>query len=157
MTGALRDMVPNHVFQLLAMIAMEPPAEFDACSVHNRKADVFAALSALTEEDAVRGQYSQGTVLGETVPAYRVEPDVAPNSNIETYVALRLAIDNWRWAGVPFYLRTGKRMSRRYTEIAIRFKHAPYALFEDTHVEELPPNWLVLRFSPTKGSPCSSR
>ena len=150
-TGALRDMVPNHVFQLLAMIAMEPPAGFDARSVRNRKADVFAALSALTEEDAVRGQYGPGTVLGETVPPYRAEPDVASDSNTETFVALRLAIDNWRWAGVPFYLRTGKRMSRRYTEIAIRFKHAPYAPFDDTHVEELPPNWLVLRIQPDEG------
>ena len=85
------------------------------------------------------------------MPGYRAEPDVAPNSNIETFVAMRLAIDNWRWAGVPFYLRTGKRMSRRYTEIAIRFKHAPYAPFEDTHVEELPPNWLVLRIQPDEG------
>jgi glucose-6-phosphate 1-dehydrogenase len=150
-TGALRDMVPNHVFQLLAMIAMEPPAGFDARSVRNRKADVFAALSALTEDDAVRGQYGPGTVLRETVPPYRAEPDVAPDSNTETFVALRLSIDNWRWAGVPFYLRTGKRMSRRYTEIAIRFKHAPYAPFDDTHVEELPPNWLVLRIQPDEG------
>jgi glucose-6-phosphate 1-dehydrogenase len=85
------------------------------------------------------------------VPDYRAEPDVAHDSNIETFVAMRLAIDNWRWAGVPFYLRTGKRMSRRYSEIAIRFKHAPYALFEDTHVEELPPNWLVLRIQPDEG------
>jgi glucose-6-phosphate 1-dehydrogenase len=150
-TGALRDMVPNHVFQLLAMIAMEAPAGFDARSVRNRKADVFAALSALTEEDAVRGQYGLGTVLDANVPDYRAEPDVAHDSNIETFVAMRLAIDNWRWAGVPFYLRTGKRMSRRYSEIAIRFKHAPYALFEDTHVEELPPNWLVLRIQPDEG------
>ena len=150
-TGALRDMVPNHVFQLLAMIAMEPPAGFDARSVRNRKADVFAALSALSEDGAVRGQYGPGTVLGETVRPYQTEPDVAPDSNTETFVGLRLAIDNWRWAGVPFYLRTGKRMSRRYTEIAIRFKHAPYAPFEDTHVEELPPNWLVVRIQPDEG------
>jgi glucose-6-phosphate 1-dehydrogenase len=150
-TGALRDMVPNHVFQLLAMIAMEAPTGFDAHSVRNRKADVFAALSALTEADAVRGQYSPGTVLDATVPEYRAEPDVARDSNVETFVAMRLTIDNWRWAGVPFYLRTGKRMSRRYTEIAIRFKHAPYAPFEDTHVEELPPNWLVLRIQPDEG------
>jgi glucose-6-phosphate 1-dehydrogenase len=150
-TGALRDMVPNHVFQLLAMIAMEPPAGFDARSVRDRKADVFAAISPLREDDAVRGQYGPGTELGAQVPGYRAEPDVAHDSNIETFVAMRLLIDNWRWAGVPFYLRTGKRMSRRYTEIAIRFKHAPYAPFEDTHVEELPPNWLVLRIQPDEG------
>jgi glucose-6-phosphate 1-dehydrogenase len=150
-TGALRDMVPNHVFQLLAMVAMEPPAGFDARSVRNRKADVFATIAPLTEQDAVRGQYGPGAVLGQSAPAYREEPGVARGSNIETYVALRMKIDNWRWAGVPFYLRTGKRMSGRYTEIAIRFKHAPYAPFEDTHVEELPPNWLVIRIQPDEG------
>jgi glucose-6-phosphate 1-dehydrogenase len=147
-TGALRDMVPNHVFQLLAMVAMEPPAGFDARSVRNRKADVFAALRTLGEPDAVRGQYGPGTELDQKVPGYRAEPDVAAASNTETFVAMRLAIDNWRWAGVPFYLRTGKRMSRRYSEIAIRFKHAPYAPFEDTHVDTLPPNWLVLQIQP---------
>jgi glucose-6-phosphate 1-dehydrogenase len=147
-TGALRDMVPNHVFQLLAMVAMEPPAGFDARSVRNRKADVFAALRTLGEGDVVRGQYGPGTVLDAKVPAYRSEPDVAADSNAETFVAMRLAIDNWRWAGVPIYLRTGKRVSRRYTEIAIRFKHAPYAPFEDTHVDTLPPNWLVLQIQP---------
>jgi len=146
-TGALRDMVPNHVFQLLAMIAMEPPAGFDARSVRDRKADVFTALGTLKEQDAVRGQYGPGPNL----PGYRAEPDVAATSTTETFVAMRLAIDNWRWAGVPFYLRTGKRMSRRYTEVAIRFKHAPYAPFEDTHVDELPPNWLVLRIQPDEG------
>jgi glucose-6-phosphate 1-dehydrogenase len=150
-TGALRDMVPNHVFQLLAMVAMEPPAGFDAHSVRNRKADVFAALRTLGEGDAVRGQYGPGTELGQKVVEYRAEPDVARDSNAETFVAMRLAIDNWRWAGVPFYLRTGKRMSRRYTEIAIRFKHAPYAPFEATQVESLPPNWLVLQIQPDEG------
>jgi glucose-6-phosphate 1-dehydrogenase len=130
------------------MVAMEPPAGFDARSVRNRKADVFAALRTLDEDDAVRGQYGPGTVLDAKVPDYRAEPDVAAGSNTETFVAVRLAIDNWRWAGVPFYLRTGKRMSRRYSEIAIRFKHAPYAPFEDTHVDTLPPNWLVLQIQP---------
>jgi glucose-6-phosphate 1-dehydrogenase len=150
-TGALRDMVPNHVFQLLAMVAMEPPGGFDARSVRNRKADVFATMAPLTEEDAVRGQYGPGAVLDQPAAAYHEEPGVARGSNTETYVALRLKIDNWRWAGVPFYLRTGKRMSRRYSEIAIRFKHAPYAPFEDTHVDELPPNWLVIRIQPNEG------
>ena len=150
-TGAMRDMVPNHVFQLLAMVAMEPPVGFDARSVRDRKADVIAAMGTLKQEDAVRGQYGPGTELQTAVPGYRAEPNVAANSHTETFVAMRLSIDNWRWAGVPFYLRTGKRMSRRYSEIAIRFKHAPYAPFEDTHVEELPPNWLVVRIQPDEG------
>jgi glucose-6-phosphate 1-dehydrogenase len=150
-TGALRDMVPNHVFQVLAMVAMEPPAGFDAKSIRNRKADVFAALRSLRPEDAVRGQYGPGTVVGQTVRGYREEPDVAPDSNTETFVAMRLAIENWRWAGVPFYLRTGKRLARRYTEIAIRFKPAPYAPFENTDVDTLPPNWLVLHIQPDEG------
>ncbi len=150
-TGALRDMVPNHVFQLLAMVAMEPPAGFDAKAVRNRKADVFAALCAVQPDDAVRGQYGPGTVVDKKVHAYREEPDVAPDSNTETYVAMRLRIDNWRWAGVPFYLRTGKHLAARMTEIAIRFKPAPYAPFDDTHVETLPPNWLVLHIQPNEG------
>ena len=150
-TGALRDMVPNHVFQLLAMVAMEPPAGFDAASIRNRKAEVFAALRTLRPEDAERGQYGPGTVLGDKVRPYRQEPDVAADSPAETFVAMRLAIDNWRWAGVPFYLRTGKRLAQRYTEIAIRFKPAPYAPFEATDVDALPPNWLVLHIQPDEG------
>ncbi len=150
-TGALRDMVPNHVFQLLAMVAMEPPAGFDARSIRSRKEDVFAAMRSLRPEDAVRGQYGPGTVLGKDVRGYREEPDVAPDSNVETFVAMRLAIDNWRWAGVPFYLRTGKHMPSRYAEIAIRFKPAPYAPFEATHVNAIPPNWLVIYIEPDEG------
>ena len=149
--GALRDMVPNHLFQILAMVTMEPPAGFDAASIRNRKADVFAALRTVSEQDAVRGQYGPGDLLGAKVAGYREEPDVAPDSNTETYAALRLVIDNWRWAGVPFYVRTGKRLPRRYTEIAIRFKHAPMAPFEATQVEELPPNWLVMHIQPNEG------
>jgi glucose-6-phosphate 1-dehydrogenase len=147
-TGAMRDMIPNHVFQLLAMVAMEPPAGFDANAVRNRKTDVFSAMHAAKPEDAVRGQYGAGA---ENAVAYRDEKDVAPDSATETYVAIRLGIDNWRWAGVPFYLRTGKHMSRRCTEIAIRFKPAPYAPFEDTNVAALPPNWLLLRIQPEEG------
>ncbi len=150
-TGALRDMVPNHVFQLLAMVAMEPPAGFDANAIRNRKADVFAALCAVKPEHAVRGQYGPGKELGKQVIGYRDEPNVAHDSNTETYVAMRLAIDNWRWAGVPFYLRTGKHLAARLTEIAIRFKPAPYAPFDDTHVDTLPPNWLVLHIQPNEG------
>ena len=147
-TGALRDMIPNHVFQLLAMVAMEPPGGFDANAVRSRKSDVFSALCTVSPKDAVRGQYGPGPggVLG-----YRQENDVAPNSGVETYVAMQLAIDNWRWAGVPFFLRTGKHMSRRMTEIAIRFKPAPYAPFEDTNVAALPPNWLLLQIQPDEG------
>jgi glucose-6-phosphate 1-dehydrogenase len=146
-TGALRDMVPNHVFQLLAMVAMEPPAGFDARSVRSRKADVFLAMHPVSPDNAVRGQYGPGP---GAVP-YRQEPDVDPNSDTETFVAMRVDIDNWRWAGVPFYLRTGKHMSERYSEIAIRFKPAPYAPFEATDVAALPPNWLVLHIQPDEG------
>jgi len=104
-TGALRDMVPNHLFQLLAMIGMEPPISFDADAVRAKKTELFQAIHPISPSDAVRGQYGAGTVLGKKVGDYRHEPDVAPNSQTETYVALKLGIDNWRWAGVPFYLR----------------------------------------------------
>ena len=107
-TGALRDMVPNHLFQLLAMIGMEPPISFDADAVRAKKTELFEAIHPVSPEDAVRGQYGSGEVLGQKVRDYRHEPDVAPDSGTETYVALKLGIDNWRWAGVPFYLRTGK-------------------------------------------------
>jgi glucose-6-phosphate 1-dehydrogenase len=150
-TGALRDMVPNHVLSLLAMVAMEPPTGFDASSIRARKAEVYAAMPAAQPLQAVRGQYAAGTVLGKRVNAYRREPDVAADSNVETYAALRLEIDNWRWAGTPFYVRTGKHLSHRLTEIAIRFKQAPYAAFHDTPVDILRPNWLVLRIAPDEG------
>jgi glucose-6-phosphate 1-dehydrogenase len=154
-TGALRDMVPNHVFQLLAMTAMEPPISFDADAVRAKKAEVFEAVRPFQPgrvlRDVVRGQYDAGTVLGKVVPAYRQEPDVAPDSNTETFVACKLKIDNWRWAGVPFYLRTGKHMKRRWTEIAIRFHQAPYTLFRDTDVERMNPNWMILRIQPEEG------
>ncbi len=150
-TGALRDMVPNHLFQLLAMIAMEPPTCFGAESVRAKKTELFDAIHPISPADAVRGQYGAGTVLGRAVQGYRSEPDVAPDSPVETYVALKLGIDNWRWAGVPFYLRTGKRLAAHKTEIAIQFKQAPYALFRDTPVERLPPNILTLRVQPDEG------
>jgi glucose-6-phosphate 1-dehydrogenase len=154
-TGALRDMVPNHVFQLLAMTAMEPPISFDADAVRSKKAEVIAAMHPVTPGqalvDTVRGQYDAGTVLGKPVPAYRNEPNVAPDSAVETFVAWKLKIDNWRWAGVPFYLRTGKYLSRRRTEIAIRFHQAPYALFRGTDVERMNPNWMILRIQPDEG------
>lgn len=150
-TGALRDMVPNHVFSLISLIAMEPPIGFDAASIRSKKAEVFAAMPAATPVQAVRGQYGIGTVLGKTVAAYRDEPDVTADSNVETFVAMKVEIDNWRWAGVPFYLRTGKHMAERRTEIAICFKRAPYTAFQDTSIDNLRPNWLVLSIAPDEG------
>jgi len=150
-TGALRDMVPNHLFQLVAMTAMEPPVSFDAEDIRSKKAEMFKAIHPLTLSDVVRGQYESGIVGDEKALAYRAEANVSPDSTVETYVAMRLSIDNWRWAGVPFYLRTGKRLSKRYTEIAIRFKQAPYALFRETPVEELDADWLILRIQPDEG------
>jgi len=154
-TGALRDMVPNHVFQLLSLTAMEPPISFDAEAVRNKKAEVIQAIRpptpALVERDVVRGQYGAGSVLGKPARGYREEPNVAPDSSVETYVAWKLYIDNWRWAGVPFYLRTGKYLKERKTQIAIRFHQAPYALFRGTHVDQMNPNWMVLRIQPDEG------
>jgi glucose-6-phosphate 1-dehydrogenase len=150
-TGALRDMMPNHLFQLVAMTAMEPPASFDPDAVRAKKAEVFQSVHPLSIEDAVRGQYGAGTMDGKPVRGYREEDNVAKDSNVETYAALRLSIDNWRWAGVPFYLRTGKRLARRTTEIAIRFREAPYMLFRDTPVDELGANWLILQIQPDEG------
>jgi glucose-6-phosphate 1-dehydrogenase len=154
-TGALRDMVPNHLFQLLTMTAMEPPISFEADAVREKKEEVLRAVHPLSPEDAracvVRGQYAAGSLGGEAKPGYRDEPRVGHNSTTETYVALRLMIDNWRWAGVPFYLRTGKRLARRTSEIAIRFKPAPYLLFLDTPVDRIAADWMVLRIQPDEG------
>jgi glucose-6-phosphate 1-dehydrogenase len=154
-TGALRDMVPNHVFQLLSLTAMEPPNSFGADAVRTEKDKVLEALLPLGGDDAlnhvVRGQYTAGIVRGRPVNAYRAEEGVAPDSTTETYVAMQLAIDNWRWADVPFYLRTGKSMTRRTTEIAIQFKRVPFALFRDTPVDALTPNVLALQIQPDEG------
>jgi len=150
-TGALRDMVPNHVFSLLSLVAMEPPTGFDANAIRARKTDVLASIKEASPDKAVRGQYAAGVVEGQKKVAYRDEPDVARDSKVETYVAMELEIDNWRWAGVPFYLRTGKHLSGRMTEIAIRFKQAPYSIFQDTPVNALKPNWLVIRIAPDEG------
>lgn len=153
--GALRDMVPNHLFQLLTMTAMEPPISFDADEVRNKQAEVLHAIQPLTPEEVltnmVRGQYGGGTVDGERVVSYRTEPAVAPDSNTETFVALKLLIDNWRWAGVPFYLRTGKRLSRRVTEIVIQFRRTPFVLFRNTSVRNLETNRLVIHIQPEEG------
>ena len=154
-TGAMRDMVPNHMFQLLAMTAMEPPISFDADAVRAKKAEVIQAIRPLRPaaamKNAVRGQYDAGTVLGKPVRAYRQEPDVGRDSMTETFVACKLKIDNWRWAGVPFYLRTGKYLRRHRTEIAIRFHQAPYSLFRGTRVQRMNPNWMILRIQPDEG------
>jgi glucose-6-phosphate 1-dehydrogenase len=154
--GALRDMVPNHLFQLLSLTAMEPPNAFEADAVRTEKEKAIEAIHPLTSEECltnvVRGQYVAGRVLDQPVGAYRDAPGVNGNSTTETYVAMRLNIDNWRWAGVPFYLRTGKALAARRTEIAIRFKHAPFALFRDTPVERLAQNLLVLRIQPDEGA-----
>src|SRR6266550_1768697 len=154
-TGALRDMVPNHVFQLLSLTAMEPPNSFAADAVRTEKDKVLEAVIPLDDNDVrrnvVRGQYTAGVVRGQPVKAYREEEGVAPDSMTETYVALRLGIDNWRWAGVPFYMRTGKALTRRTTEIAIQFKQVPFALFRDTPVETLTPNVLALQLQPDEG------
>jgi len=154
-TGAMRDMVPNHVFQLLSLVAMEPPNSFGADAVRTEKDKVLEAVLPLTGDEvlrnAVRGQYTAGIVRGHPVKAYREEEGVAPDSTTETYVAMRLGIDNWRWADVPFYLRTGKSLTRRTTEIAIQFKRVPFALFRDTPVDTLTPNVLVLQLQPDEG------
>jgi glucose-6-phosphate 1-dehydrogenase len=154
-TGALRDMVPNHLFQLLSLVAMEPPAKFDAHAVRSEKAEVLAAIQTQSEEDAlrnsVRGQYRGGTIGDTEITDYRTTGDVKPDSITETYAALKLTIDNWRWAGVPFYLRTGKALGIKRTEIAIKFKQAPFAMFRGTPVDRLSQNYLVISTEPTEG------
>lgn len=154
-TGALRDMVPNHVFQLVAMTAMEAPNSFHADAVRSEKAKVIGAIKICEARDvpctAIRGQYGPGQISGKPVAGYREEADVSPTSEVETYVAMKLAIENWRWAGVPFYLRTGKRLANRKTQIAIRFKEIPAALLRETQVENPAPNWLLLRIQPEEG------
>ncbi|MBV9783468.1 MAG: glucose-6-phosphate dehydrogenase [Acidisphaera sp.] len=151
-TGALRDMVPNHVLQLLAVTAMEPPVSFDADAVRAEKAKVLQAVHGLEAGEAalrntVRGQYG----AGDGSVAYREEPDVDTNSVTETYVAAKLMVDNWRWGGVPFYLRTGKHLKLRKTEIVLQFRAPPFALFRDTPTETLASNRLVLHIQPNEG------
>jgi glucose-6-phosphate 1-dehydrogenase len=153
--GTLRDMVPNHIFQLISLTAMEPPVSFDADVVRDEQAKILRALTPMNDEEVltrtVRGQYGEGIVKGQKVAAYRSEPMVAPDSRTETFVAMKLFIDNWRWADVPFYLRTGKALPKRSTEIAIQFKRAPFVLFRKTAVESLEPNKLVLHLQPDEG------
>jgi glucose-6-phosphate 1-dehydrogenase len=154
-TGALRDMVPNHLFQLLSLVAMEPPVKFNAHAVRSEKAEVLAAIQTQTEQEAlqnsVRGQYRAGRIGDTEIEDYRRTADVKPTSTTETYAALKLTIDNWRWAGVPFYLRTGKALGAKRTEIAIKFKQAPFAMFRDTPVDRLSQNYLIISTEPTEG------
>ncbi|MGA7996754.1 MAG: glucose-6-phosphate dehydrogenase [Bradyrhizobium sp.] len=154
-TGALRDMVPNHLFQLLSLVAMEPPIRFDAHSVRSEKADVLAAIQPQSEQEAlknsVRAQYLGGRIGDTEIEDYTRTEDVRPGSTTETYTALKLSIDNWRWAGVPFYLRTGKALGIKRTEVAIKFKQAPFAMFECTPVDTLAENYLVIGVEPNEG------
>jgi glucose-6-phosphate 1-dehydrogenase len=153
--GALRDIVQNHVMQVLSLTAMEPPATVDARGIRDEKVKALRAVDVLTpgevERDVVRGQYDRGWVEGEEVPGYREEDDIAPESQTETYVAMRLHIDNWRWAGVPFYLRTGKRLPKRLTEVAMEFQRVPHLPFAAGQTQGLGPNALVLRIQPDEG------
>ena len=153
--GALRDIVQNHVMQVLCLTAMEPPVAFDAESLREEKVKVLKAVRPIPEEEvedyAVRGQYAPGWVWGEEVEGYREEESVDPESVTDTYVALRLFVDNWRWAGVPFYLRAGKRMPKKATEIAIQFHSSPHTPFARQDTESLEPNVLVVRVQPQEG------
>src|SRR6201987_2078708 len=153
--GAFRDVMQNHMFMLLALIAMEPPTSLDGEAIRNEKVKLLRSIHLSTPEEAladtVRGQYGQGTVGGKTVPAYRQEPNVNPNSTVETYAAIKLRIDNWRWAGVPFYLRSGKRMPRRTTTIVIRFKTPPLSLFASNEADPISPNYLIFKIQPEEG------
>ena len=151
-TGALRDMIQSHVLQLTSLVAVEPPAAFDATAVRNEKLKVLQSIRPydleMVAQAVVRGQYGPGKLNDKAVPGYREEQQVNPQSRTETFVSMRVLIDNWRWAGVPFYLRTGKRLAKRATEIVIQFKRAPHIVFRDREVE---PNRLVLNIQPDEG------
>jgi glucose-6-phosphate 1-dehydrogenase len=153
--GALRDMVPNHIMQLISLTAMEPPISFRPDAVRDEQAKILHAIQPLSSEGVlshtVRGQYGPGVEDSHRVPGYRQEEDVPPDSKTESFVAMKLAIDNWRWNDVPFYLRTGKRLAAQTTEILIQFSRAPFVLFRDTPVENLMPNQLVLHIQPQEG------
>jgi glucose-6-phosphate 1-dehydrogenase len=153
--GCLRDMFQNHLLQLLALIAMEPPVRYDRRSVRDRKMDVLRAIIPIRPEKldqvAVRGQYGPGQVEGVALPGYRAERGVAPDSDTETFAALKLMVDNWRWAGVPFYLRSGKRLARKLTMVSIEFKHVPHLFFPETAHDQIEPNVLTIRLQPDEG------
>jgi glucose-6-phosphate 1-dehydrogenase len=150
--GALRDMIQSHVLQLTSLVAVEPPASFDATAVRNEKLKILQSIRPynleMVAQSVVRGQYSPGTLDGKNLAGYRDEPGVNPKSRTETFVAMRVLIDNWRWAGVPIYLRTGKRLAKRTTEIMIQFRCAPHIVFREREVE---PNRLVLNIQPDEG------
>jgi len=154
-TGALRDMVQNHLLQLLCLVAMEPPYSLDPDVVRNPRIDVLRCLRPIAGKDVerftVRAQYTHGKVQGVEVPGYRHEPGVRPDSTTETYVALKLFIEDWRWAGVPFYLRTGKALFKRATEVAVQFKDIPQILFNANPATQLAPNVLTMRIQPEEG------
>lgn len=154
-TGALRDMVANHLLQLLALTAMEPPVAFDADSVREQKVQVLRSIRPMNVDQVarrtVRGQYGAGEIDGQRVPGYRQEKGVDPKSITETYVAVEFFVDNWRWAGVPFFIRTGKRLSKQITEVRVHFKRTPQALFARTPDEEIDPNAVTLSIQPNEG------
>jgi glucose-6-phosphate 1-dehydrogenase len=154
-TGALRDMVANHLLQLLALTAMEPPIAFDADSVREQKVQVLRSIRPMTADEVakrtIRGQYGPGEVGGKPVSGYRQEPNVSSSSVTETYAAVEFYVDNWRWAGVPFYIRTGKRLARRLSEIRVHLKRTPQALFSSTPHEHVGPNVITLRIQPNEG------
>lgn len=150
-TGLLRDIVQNHMMQLLSLVAMEPPVSLDANAIRDEKVKVLEAIRPLQENEVVRGQYGPGMINGEEVVGYRQEKDVDPESSVETYLALKIHVDNWRWSGVPFYLRAGKRLPKRTTEIAVTFKDPPRVLFQNSNRQN-PPNVLVIRIQPDEGS-----
>ncbi len=149
--GAIRDIFQNHLLQLLALTAMEPPIDFTAESVRNEKVKVLRALQTPGPQQVIRGQYGRGYIEGVEVPGYREETGVRPDSMTETYLAAKLYVDNWRWAGTPFYVRTGKRLPRRETTIAIEFKRAPHPPFEETAAEGLRSNVLIVHIQPHEG------
>ena len=154
-TGALRDMVANHLLQLLALTAMEPPIAFDADSVREQKVQVLRSIRPMSVDEVtkrtVRGQYGPGEINGKQVPGYRKEPHVGNSSVTETYAAVELYVDNWRWAGVPFYIRTGKRLAQHVSEIRVHLKRTPQALFASTPHEQVGPNVITLRIQPNEG------
>ena len=153
--GAMRDMVPNHIAQLVSLVGMEPPISFSPDAVRDEQVKLLRSVEPLSPEDvlhqAVRGQYGAGDVEGQKVPGYRDEEKVPSESTTDTFVAMRLMVDNWRWAGVPFYVRTGKRLPRRVTQIVIQFKHAPAMLFQHTSVDRLTTNRLYIHIQPKEG------
>jgi glucose-6-phosphate 1-dehydrogenase len=156
--GAVRDMIQNHLLQLFALVAMEPPVSYDAASIHHEKAKALRAVRPPGPADAVRGQYAAGQLDGQSVPGYRHEEGVPPDSRTETFAAVRLEVDTWRWAGVPIFLRTGKRLARNLSAIVLEFRPAPHPPADPVEGDRPAPNQLVLQLQPDiRPSSCSSR